>query len=181
MFVISCPPRSLQSERCSFSCSSTVSGSRWVIFSSLSFIHIDLLLGNTLVIFYSPDCVKTNCPLCTHISVYLCFCALVFVSERSIVGGVSARFRATMVCSILKNPWNYFCLCLSGLIAVDRSSPSKSLIDFPTHGYMRIDVRPGSANRQRLSLCVCVWRLTVRMACLPFCGHSRLTVQTFQT
>lgn len=137
--------------------SSTVSSRRGVIFSSLSFIHIDLLLESTLVtISYSPDCVKTTCPLCTNISVCLSLCVFMFVRERAAVEGVSTRFSATTVCSILKNPWNYFWLCLSGLISAESGSLCKSHIDSPTHGYRTIDAQPRSGNQQCLSFCLCL-------------------------
>lgn len=158
-----------------------MSGSRWVIFSSLSFILIELPLWTHQVPFPTILTVWKQGALFAPTYLRVCMFVLMFVSEWRILEEVSTRFRTTMVCSILKNTWNCSPSCLPSLMAVDGGALSKSHIDIPTHGYTRIDARPRSGNRLGLSLSVSVWRLTVSMARLLLRGHSQLAVQTFET
>ena len=133
------------------------------------------IFGNTLVtISYSPDCVKTNCPLCTHTSAcvrlpvrfHFCKWANRCCSE-SPLWYHNGLFNTEKSLKLL-------CLCPSGLIALDSGSVSKSRKDFQQFQPTGIDSQHRSGNWQCLRK-----RLTVRMACLPFCRDSRMLFRHF--
>lgn len=128
------------------------------------FLHLALFI----LIYFSKHIIHIflQCSLCEHklhswhphicVFVHVCSCLLVNHPLRS-------KYPATVVCPILTNPWNYFCLCVSVRMAADSGSLFKSHVDIPTRSY-EIDAQPRSGNRLGCSLSV--WRLTARLACL---------------